>query len=41
LYEPFHGVKIWKAQSNEHIVKGEQIVVAGADGIKLIVKKHQ
>jgi len=41
LYEPFHGVKIWKAQSNEKIVKGEQIVVEGADGIKLIVKKNE
>jgi len=39
LYEPFHGVKVWKAQSKEIIHKDEQVVVEGADGIKLIVKK--
>lgn len=39
LYEMFHGVTVWKAQSKEVIYKDEQIVVEGADGIKLIVKK--
>ncbi|MDH7554597.1 MAG: NfeD family protein [Spirochaetota bacterium] len=39
LFEPFHGVTVWKAQSKELIRKDEQIVVEGADGIKLIVKK--
>ncbi|MCX8125216.1 MAG: NfeD family protein [Spirochaetes bacterium] len=39
LFEPFHGVTLWKAQSNEIICKDEQIVVEGADGIKLVVKK--
>ncbi len=39
LFEPYHGVTVWKAQSNELIHKDEQIVVEGADGIKLIVKK--
>ncbi|MEJ5360760.1 MAG: NfeD family protein [Spirochaetota bacterium] len=39
LFEPFHGVTVWKAQSKELIHKDELIVVEGADGIKLIVKK--
>lgn len=39
LYESFHGINVWKAQSNEVIHKDEQIVVEGADGIKLLVKK--
>ncbi len=39
LFEPFHGVKVWKAQSNEEIRKEELIIVEGADGIKLVVKK--
>ena len=39
LFEPFHGVTVWKAQSKELIRKDEQIVVEGADRIKLIVKK--
>ncbi len=39
LYEAFHGVKVWKAQSSQTIVKDEEVIVEGADGIKLKVKK--
>jgi len=41
LFEPFHGVTLWKAQSHDIIHKDELIAVEGVDGIKLIVKKAQ
>ena len=38
LYTLFHGIKKWQAESTEVIEPGEEIVVIGASGIKLIVK---
>ncbi|HCL56022.1 MAG TPA: hypothetical protein DHW82_03315 [Spirochaetia bacterium] len=40
LYEPFHGLKKWKAESQELIKIDEEIVVIEAEGIRLIVKKN-
>jgi membrane protein implicated in regulation of membrane protease activity len=39
LYESFHGLTKWKAESSETISEGEEIQVVEASGIKLIVKK--
>ncbi|MCL2156246.1 MAG: NfeD family protein [Leptospirales bacterium] len=39
LYENFHGLTKWKAESAETISEGEEIHVVEASGIKLIVKK--
>ncbi len=38
LYSMYHGIKKWQAESGETIEIGEEVVVADADGIKLIVK---
>ena len=39
LYESYHGLTKWKAESSETISEGEEIQVVEASGIKLIVKK--
>lgn len=39
LYESFHGLKKWKAYSDDSINLEDEIQVMEADGIKLIVKK--
>ncbi|MCL2155817.1 MAG: NfeD family protein [Leptospirales bacterium] len=39
LYESYHGLTKWKAESSETILEGEEIHVVEASGIKLIVKK--
>ncbi|MCL1911539.1 MAG: NfeD family protein [Leptospirales bacterium] len=39
LYESYHGLTKWKAESFETILEGEEIQVVEASGIKLIVKK--
>jgi membrane protein implicated in regulation of membrane protease activity len=39
LYESYHGLRKWKAESSETISEGEEIIVVEAAGIKLIVKK--
>ena len=38
LYTLFHGIKKWQAESAEIIEAGEEVVVADANGIKLVVK---
>jgi len=40
LYEGYHGLTKWKAESSETILEGEEIQVVEASGIKLIVKKY-
>lgn len=39
LYDNFHGLRRWKAESDEIIEVGEEIEVCEANGIKFIVKK--
>lgn len=39
LYEPYHGITKWKAESSELINVGDEIFVLEASGIKLIIKK--
>ena len=39
LYENYHGLTKWKAESYETILAGEEIQVVEASGIKLIVKR--
>ena len=39
LYESYHGLTKWKAESSETISEGEEIHVVEASGIKLLVKK--
>ncbi len=41
LYDVFHGLKTWSAQSNSELSfeEGEEVQVVEADGIKLIVRK--
>ena len=39
LYESYHGLTKWKAESSETILEGDEIKVVEASGIKLIVKK--
>ena len=39
LYDNFHGVRIWSAESDTVIEEGEEVQVVSANGIKLIVKK--
>ena len=39
LYNSYHGLTKWKAESSETISVGEEIRVVDADGIKLIVEK--
>ena len=39
LYESYHGLTKWKAESSETILEGEEIRVVEASGIKLIVEK--
>ena len=39
LYESYHGLTKWKAESDETILEGEEIHVVEASGIKLMVKK--
>jgi len=39
LYESYHGLTKWKAESSETILEDEEIKVVEASGIKLIVKK--
>ena len=41
LYESYHGLTKWKAESSETILEGEEIQVVEASGIKLIVKKYK
>ena len=38
LYETFHGLRNWKAESEEILEIGDEIEVVEAKGIKLIVK---
>ncbi|TFH43599.1 MAG: NfeD family protein [Chrysiogenales bacterium] len=38
LYSVYHGIKKWQAESEEIIEAGEEVMVADAKGIKLIVK---
>ncbi len=38
LYTVFHGIKTWKAESDEIIESGDEVVVVDANGIKLLVK---
>ena len=38
LHNPYHGIKKWKAESDENISVGTEITVKDADGIRLIVK---
>ncbi|MDR3237749.1 MAG: NfeD family protein [Spirochaetia bacterium] len=39
LYEAYHGITKWKAESSEIIELGDDVLVLEASGIKLIVKK--
>ncbi len=39
LYEPFHGIRSWKAESDEHIASGAEVYVTEASGIKLFIKQ--
>lgn len=39
LYSMFHGLKDWKAESDEFIGEGDEIEVIEARGIRLLVKK--
>ncbi|MCL2026424.1 MAG: NfeD family protein [Leptospirales bacterium] len=39
LYESYHGLTKWRAESSETILVDEEIQVLEASGIKLIVKK--
>jgi len=39
LYNNYHGLTKWKAESSETILAGEEIQVIEADGIKLIVER--
>ena len=41
LYESYHGLIKWKAESEETILEGEEIHVVEASGIKLMVKKNK
>lgn len=40
LYELYHGIKTWKADSDVEIQEDEEIIVEEASGIKLKVKKY-
>lgn len=40
LYDFYHGVQEWKAESKETIEMGEEVTVLEAEGINLIVKKN-
>ena len=39
LYESYHSLKLWKAESKETIIEGEEINVLEANGITLVVEK--
>ncbi len=39
LYENFHGLRIWQAESPETIEEGDEVTVNDAKGIKLIVSQ--
>ncbi|MGC8765037.1 MAG: NfeD family protein [Brevinematia bacterium] len=39
LYDNYHGIKIWKAYSDEELEEGEEVKISGAEGISLFVKK--
>ncbi len=39
LYDNYHGIKVWKAYSDEELEEGTEIQVVGAEGISLFVKK--
>jgi len=39
LYQHFHGIKKWKADSDETIEAGDPVIVFDAEGIRLRVKK--
>ncbi|HOP63997.1 MAG TPA: NfeD family protein [Spirochaetota bacterium] len=41
LYEHYHGITRWKAESSEVIELNDEIQVLEASGIKLIVKKDE
>lgn len=38
LFQPYHGIKVWKAESGESIVPGDEVEVIEARGIHLVVK---
>jgi len=40
LYESFHGIRVWQAESVETIEEEDEITVAEAKGIKLVVNKN-
>lgn len=39
LFQPFHGIRRWKASSEETILEGEEIQVLEAEGVHLKVEK--
>ncbi len=41
LFDSFHGIRKWQAESGEVIDEGDEVSVQDARGIKLIVKKHR
>lgn len=41
LYEPFHGLRTWQAESGDTIEKDEEVQVLEARGIKLMVKRFE
>jgi membrane protein implicated in regulation of membrane protease activity len=41
LYENFHGLRTWQAESPETIEEGDEVTVADAKGIKLVVMKKR
>ena len=40
LYDAYHGLKEWKAESNETILEDEEISVLESSGINLVVRKQ-
>ena len=41
LYDSFHGLRTWQAESDETIEEGKEIQVLEARGIKLLVKQFK
>ncbi|MBN1533473.1 MAG: NfeD family protein [Spirochaetes bacterium] len=39
LYDNFHGIKIWSAESSQVLEEGEEVMAVEANGIKLVVRR--
>jgi inner membrane protein len=39
LYDNFHGLKVWSAESSQVIEEGEEVMAVEANGIKLVVRR--